>query len=158
MFSCQLATMPWQYNPRNKQQPEMLSVILSCFSFFLNLTYFCLLIVGVEGYCCIWSHSMTHSVGLLWTRDRPVAKPLAVQYISLTRDKYPFPWRNLKPQSQQASGRRPTPSTARQPGLVTSTDKVMEYPKYPKYLMTKSTVIQSLSTYVTDQLPSQKQQ
>jgi hypothetical protein len=33
----------------------------------LNAVY--LLIVGVEGYCCTWSHSMTHtkSVGLLWT-------------------------------------------------------------------------------------------
>jgi hypothetical protein len=26
---------------------------------FFSLTSFCLLIAGVEGYCCIWSHSMT---------------------------------------------------------------------------------------------------
>jgi hypothetical protein len=57
-----------------------------------------------------------------------------------------------------ASKPQTKPSTARPPGLVTSDDKVMEYPKYMKYLMTKSTVIQSLRTYVTDQLPSQKQQ
>jgi hypothetical protein len=43
------------------------------FSFFL-LTLFCLLVVDVEGYCCIWSQPMTLSVGLLWRRDRPVAE------------------------------------------------------------------------------------
>jgi hypothetical protein len=38
-------------------------------------------IVGVGGYCCIWSHTKTHhtkdtphSVGLPWTCDRPVAE------------------------------------------------------------------------------------
>jgi len=46
-------------------------------SFFLSLSdHFCLLIVGVEGYCCTWSHSLTrtHSGWLSWMRDRPVAE------------------------------------------------------------------------------------
>jgi len=42
----------------------------------LILTSFYLLIVGVEGYCCTKSHSVTHvySVGLLWTSDQPDAE------------------------------------------------------------------------------------
>jgi len=34
-----------------------------------------MVIGGAEGYCCIWSQSLahTHSVGLPWTRDRPLA-------------------------------------------------------------------------------------
>jgi hypothetical protein len=46
--------------------------------------------VGVEGSCCVWSHSMTHthhSVGLLWTRDRPVAETSTWQRTTLTIDK-----------------------------------------------------------------------
>jgi len=37
------------------------------------LTSFYLLIAGVEGYCCTWSHSTTctHLEGLLCTRDWP---------------------------------------------------------------------------------------
>jgi len=43
--------------------------------FYLSLPYrFYLLIVGTEGYCYNWSYWVTHSVGLLWTRDRPVAE------------------------------------------------------------------------------------
>jgi hypothetical protein len=32
--------------------------------------------LGVEVYCCSWSHTvtLTHSVGLLWKMDRPVAE------------------------------------------------------------------------------------
>ena len=35
-----------------------------------------LLILGVKGYYCNWSHLVTHtqSVGLPWTRDQPVAE------------------------------------------------------------------------------------
>jgi hypothetical protein len=42
---------------------------------FIILTTFHLHIVGVEGYCCIWSRFVTsHTVGLLWTRDQPVTE------------------------------------------------------------------------------------
>jgi hypothetical protein len=38
---------------------------------------------------------------------------LRKQHTTLTRDRHPCPRRNSNPQSQQASGRRPTPQTAR---------------------------------------------
>jgi hypothetical protein len=43
---------------------------------FVSFVHLHLLPVGVKGYCCAWSHSMfqTHSVGLLWARNLPVAE------------------------------------------------------------------------------------
>jgi hypothetical protein len=58
------------------------SLLLFCiFSFFfrsvLILTFSCLLIVGVDGYFIAplhtQEHTHTHSVGLLWASDRPIA-------------------------------------------------------------------------------------
>ena len=79
-------------------------------SVFLIMTSFYLLIVGIDGYCYSWLHSMTniHSVGLPWTRDRPVAKSSTWQHTIVTRDRHQCPGRDLNPQCQQASGRRPT--------------------------------------------------
>jgi len=53
-------------------EKEYLDLSLS----FLSLTSFSLLTVEAEGYCCTLSHSVTytHSIGLLWTSDRPVAE------------------------------------------------------------------------------------
>jgi len=51
----------------------------------------------------------THSVRLLWTRDRPVSQNSTRQHTTITRDKHPWSWRDLNTQSQQESGRRPTP-------------------------------------------------
>jgi hypothetical protein len=60
------------------------------------------------------SHSDTpHPVGLLWTSDRPIAKTSTWLHPALTRDRHPFPGLDSNPRSQQASGRRPTPETAR---------------------------------------------
>ena len=53
------------------------------------------------------------SVGLFWTSDRPVAETCTWHYTTLTRDRHPWPWRNSNPESQEASGRWPTPYTAR---------------------------------------------
>jgi len=56
------------------------------------------------------SHSDTpHSVGLLWTSDQPDAETTTLQDTPLTRDRHPCPRRDSNTQSQQASGRRPTP-------------------------------------------------
>jgi len=49
-----------------------------------------------------------HSVGLLWMRDRPVAETPTWQWPTLTTDRHPCFWWNSNPQSQQASGHRPT--------------------------------------------------
>jgi hypothetical protein len=73
-----------------------------------------LLIIEASG-----SHSAKHttlSVGIPWTSDRPNAKTSTWQHTTLTRDRYPCPRRDTKPQSQQARGRRPTPETTRSLG------------------------------------------
>jgi hypothetical protein len=45
-----------------------------------------------------WSHSDTpHSVGLLWTRDRPVAEASTWQHTTLTRDKKSMPPLGFEP-------------------------------------------------------------
>jgi hypothetical protein len=60
--------------------------------FFLSLTSFYLFIVCVVGFCCIWSHSDTsHSVGLLWMNDQPVAETSTWQHSTLTTDKHSCP-------------------------------------------------------------------
>jgi hypothetical protein len=51
----------------------------------------------------------SHSVGLLWTSDRTVAETSTWQHTTLTRDKHACIRRDSYPQSQHASGRRPTP-------------------------------------------------
>jgi hypothetical protein len=60
------------------------------------------------------SHSDTpHSVGLLWTSDQPNAETSTWRHTTLTRERLPCPRRDSNSQSQQASGRRLTPQTAR---------------------------------------------
>ena len=55
-------------------------------------------------------HSNTPpSVGLLGTSDQPDPETSTLQHTTLTTDKHSCPWRDSNPQSQQASGRRPTP-------------------------------------------------
>jgi len=89
------------------------------FSFlFIILISFYLFILDVEGYCSTWSHWMTHrhSVGLLWTRDEPDTLTSTWQHTTFAWDRHPCLRRYSKPQSQQASGRRPTPYTAEPQG------------------------------------------
>ena len=50
-----------------------------------------------------------HSIGFLWTSDQLVAETSTWQHTTLTTDKHPCPWRDSNPQTQQKSGRRPTP-------------------------------------------------
>ena len=60
-----------------------------CLSVFLSPIAFCLTIVDVEGYWCMWSHTMTHSqaVGLPWTSDRPVAEGPSCNNAQHSREK-----------------------------------------------------------------------
>jgi len=53
------------------------------------------------------------SVGLLWTSDQSVAETSTWQHTTLTTDKHPCARWDSNPQYQQASGRKPTPQTAR---------------------------------------------
>ena len=88
-------------------------------SFFLSLTSSTHSFVGVECYCSTWSHSDTlHSVGILWTQDRPVAETSTWQNKSVTTDRHPCLRRDSNPQFRQANGRRRTPYTAKLPGSV----------------------------------------
>ena len=60
------------------------------------------------------SHSDTpHLVALLSKSDQLVAETSTSQHTTLTTDSYPCPRRDSNPQSQQESGRRPTPLTTR---------------------------------------------
>jgi hypothetical protein len=66
-----------------------------------------------------WSHLDTQCLaGLCWTSDEPNTETHAWEHKTFTRDRYPCPWRDLNPQSQQASGSRPMPWTAQPLGLV----------------------------------------
>jgi len=56
------------------------------------------------------SHSDTsHSVGLLWTSDRPVAETSARQHTTVRRERHPCTRQDSNQQSQQMNGSRPTP-------------------------------------------------
>jgi len=50
-----------------------------------------------------------HSVGLLWTSERPVAETSTWQHTTLTTDRHRCRRHDSNPQSQQARGWRPTP-------------------------------------------------
>jgi hypothetical protein len=85
-------------------------------SFFLSSSLFYLLVHSrCRGF--LWLHLITlrhtpHSVGLLWTRDRPFAETSTWQHKHCTRHTS-MPPVGFEPRSQQAFGRRPTPYTAR---------------------------------------------
>jgi len=66
---------------------RLLYVFVPPFLLHFLLSYFYLLIVGADGYHCIWSHQHTHSVGFLWTRDRPVAETSTWQHTTLYKER-----------------------------------------------------------------------
>jgi hypothetical protein len=118
-------------NLRNIWNTSTLSFFLSSF---LILSSFYLFAVGVEGYCCTWSHLDTpHSIGLLWTKDRPVAVTSTWQQTTPTTDRHPCTRWDSNPQSQQASGHWTTLQTARPLGPARYTDDVV----CKAYLMSK---------------------
>jgi len=49
------------------------------------------------------------TIGILWTSDQPDAETSTWQHTTLTTDRHPCLRRDSNPQSQKASGRRPTP-------------------------------------------------
>jgi hypothetical protein len=66
-------------------------------------------IVG-QGLLTVETHSDTaYSVGLPWSSDQPETETSNWRHTTLTRDRHPSPRRNSNPQSQQASGHKPTP-------------------------------------------------
>jgi len=65
-----------------------------------------------QGFVITLRHT-PHSMGLLWTSDRPVAVTSSWQHTTLTIDSHQCARWDSNPQSQQASGRRHTSYTAR---------------------------------------------
>jgi len=55
----------------------------------------------------------SQSVGLIWMSAQPDAETCTWQHTTLTTDRHQYFRCDSNPQSQQASGRRPTPQTAR---------------------------------------------
>jgi hypothetical protein len=79
-----------------------------------------------------WGFQITHndaphSVGLLWTSDQLAAETSTWQHTTLTADKHPCPRWDSNPQSQQASGRRPTTWTVWPLGLASVLHKIRRF-------------------------------
>jgi hypothetical protein len=74
-----------------------------------------------------------HMSDLLWKRDQPDAVTSTRQHTTLTTDRHPCHRWDSNPQSQQASGRRLTPWTARPLGPATaSLDNLLNlFTNYP---------------------------
>ena len=110
-------TMRVFLKPLRQTRNDILSagILWHFLSSFLIMTFFWLLLVGVESYCFTWSYTVAHtdSVGILWTTDKPVAETCTWQHKTLTRDRYWSSQRDSNPQSQHASSRRPAPYKAR---------------------------------------------
>jgi len=102
----------WDLNRRSKEHRHLLYYLIF---FFILLCIFLWRIIPESGLGRLIvevtrSHTETpHLVGLFWTRDQSVAETSAWQLTTLTRDRHPFFRRDSNPQSQQASGLRPTP-------------------------------------------------
>jgi hypothetical protein len=73
---------------------------------FLSFLFWPLFYPPIVDVDCLCYTRGKHSVGLLWTSDRPVVEISTWQQTSLTRDRHPCPQLDSNPQSQQASGRR----------------------------------------------------
>ena len=80
-----------------------------CITYIFSFPLFYLLTVGVAGYCCAQSRSMTHSsVGLLRTRIVPHAQTSTwKQQTTLTTDRTPRPRRVSNPQSSKREAADP---------------------------------------------------
>ena len=90
---------------------------LAIYSLVVTLRFFLLVVpqplVGLFAIQASRSHSRPQSVGPVWASDQPDAETCTWQHTTFTTDRHPCPWRYSNPQSQQASGGRPTSWTAR---------------------------------------------
>lgn len=66
--------------------PNLISSLLSCASFYLTT-------LGVEDVRCMWSVTVTHShaIGLLWTSDRALQRPLPAATRNTHKRQTPMP-------------------------------------------------------------------
>ena len=104
----QSSNISWTDTSQRQQIFFFLSFFLSFFLPFLVLTSVCLLTVGVEVMLPLATLYDTHSVGLLWTNDQPVAETSTWQHTTKHTDIHVHAPAGFELQSQQASNRRPT--------------------------------------------------
>jgi len=99
------ATRQCQREPQN-----CLSVSIALLSFFFYATALQWAIAST--FTRFLDHTRLEApqlVGLLWTSDQPDAETSTRQHTTLPTDRHPCSRLDTNPQSQQASGRRPTP-------------------------------------------------
>jgi len=81
------------------------------FLFFLSLTFFYLVTVDAESYCCTWWRSVTHTLGRTpldeWSARLRGLYLHNTQHTQQTE--ISVTWQGSNPQYQQASARRPKP-------------------------------------------------
>jgi hypothetical protein len=95
----------------------------------------CVFLVAEQPYLCLGrlvveestSHSDTPTFGMTPLDEGSVRHIDLQTDTKLTRDKYPCPRRDSKPQTWQASGRRPMPQTAQPPAATLLLDNSREY-------------------------------
>jgi hypothetical protein len=109
------------FSQTNLRAPPPLLLILTflpTYYRFRRLWFFVITLSDTHTHTHSNRRARAHSVGLLWTSDRPIVETSTRQH---TRDSYPYPWLDSIPQSQKASDRRPTHLTARSLGSDNST-------------------------------------
>jgi hypothetical protein len=121
LHSHAIQILAWERNINNKTRNlffrwplNIFSLIFSIFAYFFSVAQ--QLPVGQDLYRASRSQWDTpHLVRLLWTSDRHVAEISTWQHTTLTRVSHLCCGRDSNPQSQQASGRRPTPQATIRP-------------------------------------------
>ena len=106
---------PWAhfYNRTVLWVPKLFGHLL-LFSFFFSMARHPLLATAYSLFRFRDHTQAPLSIGLLWTRNRPVKETSTWLHTTLTR--YPCPRRDTNSQSQQANGHRTTSQTAQSPG------------------------------------------
>ena len=137
-------------------------------SFFFSDLFYLIIVVasdGIQWHTHTHTHTHTRSVEVLWMRDWPVAETSTWQHTTLTTDSHPCHRRDSNPQSQHASGRRPTPCNAQRLAsprtpflLIPSTTDYLQpfYHISPHFTsLTRQNIREQIDTKSQHALPSQ---
>ena len=118
-----------KFRIQNKAEKNC-ALITAQFKLWIIVAFWCLIFFGAttpsgpgpphsRGFQ-ITNNDAPQVVGLIWTGDQPDAETSTLQHTTISTHSHPCPRWDSNPQSQQASGRRPTPQTARPLGLAVS--------------------------------------
>ena len=110
------------------RKPKEQAVEILCNSFLLIITSFYLLIVGVEGFSCTWSHSLsrTHSVEVSGRVIRPLVRSVPDNTQHSQQTHTPMPLAGFEP-AIPASERPQTPCAATEVGCTYEMWTVNDY-------------------------------